>query len=247
VPLLERVIKKLEPQVAEAVRYFWTTRESQGERQGGGTKTRDMGNRTAVTGGAHCLAFARIVRDLVIECGITHPDIHIGKWTELPGYFRATKDWDVVVVSKGRLVAVVECKSQVGPSFGNNFNNRTEEALGNALDLWTAFREGAFKPSERPWLGYFMLLEDAPGSRSPVRTTSQHFKVFPEFQNASYAKRYELLCTRLVTERHYDAAWLMLSSRDKAPRAAYTEPSAELGFHVFAKSLAARAIAFATP
>ena len=116
----------------------------------------------------------------------------------------------------------------------------------NALDLWTAFREGAFKPSERPWLGYFILLEDAPGSRSPVRTTSQHFKVFPEFQNASYAKRYELLCTRLVTERHYDAAWLMLSSRDKGPRGAYTEPSAELGFHVFAKSLAARAIAFAT-
>jgi len=52
-------------------------------------------------------------------------------------------------------VAAIEFKSQVG-SFGNNYNNRTEEAIGSASDIWGAYREGAFKPSARPWLGYLM-------------------------------------------------------------------------------------------
>lgn len=42
------------------------------------------------------------------------------------------------------MIAAVELKSQVGPSFGNNCNNRTEEAIGTAHDFWTAYREGAF-------------------------------------------------------------------------------------------------------
>ena len=47
----------------------------------------------------------------------------------------------------------VEFKSQVGPSFGNNFNNRTEEAIGNAEDIWTAYREGRFGRHRAPLLG----------------------------------------------------------------------------------------------
>jgi len=33
------------------------------------------------------------------------------------------------------LVAAIEAKSQVGPSFGNNFNNRTEEATVNRCQI----------------------------------------------------------------------------------------------------------------
>jgi len=36
----------------------------------------------------------------------------------------------------------------------NNFNNRVEEALGSATAIWTAYREGTFKPSQRPWIGW---------------------------------------------------------------------------------------------
>ena len=89
--------------------------------------------------------------------------------TTLPGYFRPEKDWDVVVIVEGRLIASVEFKSHIGPSFGNNFNNRVEEALGNATDLNTAYREGAFHPSTKPWLGYMMLLEEHDKSTSAVR------------------------------------------------------------------------------
>lgn len=59
------------------------------------------------------------------------------------------------------MIAAVEFKSQVGPSFGNNFNNRSEEAIGSAHDIWTAFREGAFGAQSRPFIGWLILVEDA--------------------------------------------------------------------------------------
>lgn len=149
------------------------------------------------------------------------------------------------MVADGELVASMEFKSQVGPSFGNNCNNRVEEALGNATDLWTAYREGAFSPSSRPWLGYFMLLEEAPGSTSPVKTPAPHFKVLPEFLDASYARRYELLCLKLVRERLYDAACLILTDRRAGPRGHYKEPNPEINFRTLTASLTARAMAFA--
>lgn len=70
------------------------------------------------------------------------------------------------MVDDEKLILAIEPESHVGPSFGNNFNNRTEEAMGSALDIWTAFREGVFGNS-LPWLGYLMLLEDCGGSSSP--------------------------------------------------------------------------------
>ena len=126
-----------------------------------------------------------------------------------------------------------------------DFNNRTEESLGNATDLWAAYREGAFQPSQRPWLGYFMLLEDAPGSCAPVGVRESHFKVFDEFRDSSYARRYEILLTKLLRERLYDGACLLLSSRRDGSRGLYVEPNEEIGFRAFASSLLARAIAFA--
>jgi hypothetical protein len=78
------------------------------------------------------------------------------------------------------MIAAIEAKSQVGPFGGNNFNNRTEEAMGTALDLWTAFRGGAFNGGRQPFLGYFFMLEDCEASNRPVRVKESHFKVFPE-------------------------------------------------------------------
>ncbi len=39
-----------------------------------------------------------------------------------------------------------------------------------------------------------------------LKRKEPHFKVFPEFKNASYANRYEILLTKLVRERLYDSA-----------------------------------------
>jgi hypothetical protein len=147
-------------------------------------------------------------------------------------------------VSDGKLLAGIEFKSQVG-SFGNNYNNRTEEAIGSATDIWAAYREGAFRPSSRPWLGYLMLLEDAPGSVTAVRAREPHFKVFPEFKDASYAKRYEVRLTKLVRERLYDAACFLMSNAIDGVEGLYREPAEELNFQNFIASLLAKAIAIA--
>ena len=130
--------------------------------------------------------------------------------TTLPGYFRPTKQWDFVVVSNSQLVAAIELKSQVG-SYGNNFNNRSEESIGSAHDFWTAYREGAFGKGPQPFLGWLMLVGDAPKVHKPVKTAEPHFAVDPVFDGASYAQRYHLLCRRLIEEKLYTAACLLLS------------------------------------
>ncbi|MEW6200155.1 MAG: PaeR7I family type II restriction endonuclease [Planctomycetota bacterium] len=226
-----------------AVREFWQTRQSQSERQGSTTGTRDTGARAAVTGGAQMNGFVQLVRALLSEVGVADTSISVRRGVELPGWFRAEKAWDLLVVIDKRLIATVEFKSQVGPSFGNNFNNRTEEALGSATDLLAAYREGAFAPAARPWLGYLMLLEESAGSTRPVRIAEPHFEVFPEFRGTSYAKRYEILLTKLVRERLYDAACLLLTDRDGGPRGQYREPIEELAFVRFVESLLARVMA----
>lgn len=222
---------------SDAVRQFWATRDRQaGEQRGRGRS--DQGRRGAVTGGQQMNGFVDKISELVVASGVREDDIYTTRRNDLPGFFRATKGWDFLVIADGRLLAAVELKSQVGPSFGNNFNNRAEEALGCAVDLWAAFREGAFPMSPKPWLGYLFVLEDCERSRSPVGVSEPHFRVFDEFRDASYAKRYELLCRKLVLERRYDAACLIMSERRKAQsRDNYSEPANDLSATQFLSQL----------
>ncbi len=241
---MARTQDHLAQEIRRAVRHFWRTRERQARAQGRKTGERDRGARSAVTGGAHLDGFADLVRKLIVEAGVSDTAIHRRRRVELPGYYRAEKQWDPVVVVNGRLLATVEFKAQVGPLFGNNYNNRTGEALGNATDFWAAFREGAFRGLPRPWLGYLMLLEEARGSTRPITVAEPHFPVFDEFRNASYARRYEILLTKMVRERLYDAASLILSPSVAGRNGAFSEPCPELSFANFAESLVARAIAY---
>lgn len=233
----------LREQVAEAVATFWRIRASQSARQGG-AGAKDKGARSAVTGGAQMNGFVQLVQTVLLESGLTSSAVFSARRkVELPGWFRAEKAWDVVVVYESRLLAVMELKSHIGPSFGNNFNNRTEEALGSATDLLAAYREGAYAPGVRPWVGYLMLLEDCLGSTRPVNPVEPHFAVFPEFRDASYTRRYELLLAKLVRERFYDAACLLTTHADSGPRGEFREPNAELAFARFAESLIGRVVA----
>jgi Restriction endonuclease XhoI len=232
---------ELDKKLRKAIRHFWSTRETQAQKQGLASGSRDAGARTAVTGGRQMDGFISLVRDYLSENGLPKAHVFCDSKLELPGWFRPEKKWDLLIVAEGQLLAGIEFKSQVG-SFGNNYNNRTEEAIGSATDLWAAYREGAFKPSSRPWLGYLMLLEEAAGSMRPVSAREPHFKVFPEFEDASYAKRYEVLLTKLVREGLYDSACLLLSNAKNGTKGEYKEPATELVFDNFMASLWARAI-----
>ena len=240
---MTRIMDTLEQQIAEAVAHYWLTRKAQTQRQ----KKRgisDAGLRSAVTGGAQMDGFINLFTNLIVDAGIDNRFLFRKKSLELPGFFRPTKEWDLLVVKNGHLVVVIEAKSQVGPSFGNNFNNRTEEAMGSALDLWTAFREGAFNGGVQPFLGYFFMLEDSGASNRPVRMKEPHFRVFPEFVGASYMKRYELFCRKLVLERHYTSASFITSDRETGLKGTYREPANDLSFSIFAKSLVSHVGAF---
>jgi hypothetical protein len=231
------VLNDVEARASAAIVHYWTTLEAQGQRQAAGEA--DRGRRAAVTGGKQMRGFCELVYKLLAENGFPEVNIYHKDKLELPGYFRPTKNWDMLVVHEGCLLAALEFKSQRGPSFGNNFNNRTEEAIGTAQDLWTAYREQAFgKDKPRPWLGWLMLVEDCPRSQTPVEVQEPHYLVFPEFKKASYAKRYELLLRRLVLERLYDAASLILATEEGARMGTYKEPASDLGIKKFLSGLA---------
>jgi hypothetical protein len=114
-----------ERKAREATMAFWGNREKARQKQIETGKA-DQGERAGVTAGKNMDGFVALVIDLVKVSGLGHAAIHRDRAVvTLPGYFRPTKLWDLLVINEGRLIAAIELKSQVGPSFGNNFNNRT--------------------------------------------------------------------------------------------------------------------------
>lgn len=205
-------VEKYKKLLESAIKLFWDTRNSQTNAQSE-KEIKDTGNRSAVTGGKQLDGLLKLLYVVATDVGIPSDCIFI-KGNQLPGYFRPTKDWDMLIITPAKkLVAVIELKSQVG-SFGNNFNNRTEEALGSATDLWTAFREKAFPNQAAPWLGYLMVVERSAKSTSPVRIAEPYYKVFEEFRNTSYLERYKLFCQKLMLERLYTQSCLIWVTND---------------------------------
>jgi hypothetical protein len=237
------ILNDLQACIEGAVAHYWTTRKRQQDKQVKDGKA-DQGLRSAVTGGAQLDGFIQLFADLARSAGLPDTDIHYKKRLELPGFFRPTKEWDLLIIHEQTLLAAIEAKSQVGPSFGNNFNNRTEEAMGSALDLWTAYREGAFHRGPQPFLGYFFMLEDCPTSQRSVKVKEPHYKVFPEFVGASYMKRYELFCRKLVLERHYTSAAFITSNRETGLQGRYDTPATDISIDQFARTLIASVSSF---
>ena len=227
-----------EQKAREAVKAFWGNREAAKQKQIESGKA-DQGERAGVTAGKNMNGFLALVLDIIKANGLAHAEIHQNRaMLTLPGYFRPTKLWDLLVIYKGELIAAIELKSQVGPSFSNNFNNRTEEAIGTAHDLWTAYREEGFGKQPRPFVGWLMMVEDAPGSRKAVKDKSPHFPIFDEFKGASYLKRYDLLCQKLVQEQLYTTAALITSPRNADTTGEFSEMSSMTNLRTFVAALA---------
>lgn len=232
-----------------AVSVFWRSRAT--------GSTAQAGSRGKVLDGKNMDGFVEVTRAVATHCGLPPESVFAKgrKFVTLPGYYRPHKNWDVLVIREGRLLGVLEFKSQVG-SFGNNFNNRAEEAIGNATDLWVANSEGAFAPERHlvyegppppdprpPFLGYLMLLEDCEGSTRPIAAESAQYPIFPEFSGASYAQRYRILCERLVERGLYDAAALTMSPRASGPDSSWSALSPATGIRNLYAELAGRLLA----
>ena len=227
-----------ERKAREATMAFWGNREKARQKQIEAGKA-DQGERAGVTAGKNMDGFLSLFIDIIKANGPPAAQVHLQRSVlTLPGFFRPSKLWDVLVMNGNHLIAAIELKSQVGPSFSNNFNNRSEEAIGTAHDLWTAYREGAFGNQPRPFVGWLMMVEDAPESRRPVTDRSPHFPVFPEFQGASYLGRYDILCQRLAKEQLYGAAALLASPRSASATGEYSELSELTSLKTFVTALA---------
>jgi hypothetical protein len=83
-----------------------------------------------------------------------------------------------------------------------------------------------------------MLLEDCPESSAPVKGNSPHFPMFPEFKDASYAQRYNVLCRKLMQEQLYTVACLLTSPRSAVKSGRFKELSDMTGLRTFVSELA---------
>ena len=88
----------------EAVRAFWAARSQAAERQAEAGRS-DAGMRGAVTAGRHLSALEAIIVNEFVTAGFPSKAVRQRTGIELPGYYRPTKKWDVVVVADNCLVA----------------------------------------------------------------------------------------------------------------------------------------------
>ncbi|WP_263065256.1 PaeR7I family type II restriction endonuclease [Dickeya dadantii] len=222
----------------EAIKVFWGNRQTARHRQIESGRA-DQGERSGVTAGNNMDGFLALVQDIISANGLPHAQVYVNKgMLALPGYFRPTKLWDILVMHNSQLIVAIELKSHIGPSFGNNFNNRTEEALGTAFDLWTAYRNGALGAQPAPFVGWLMLIEDAPESSRSVQDRSPHFAIDVQFQGASYKRRYDILCQRMMQENLYSYASVISSPRSGITTGDYSELSCATGLRSFFSRLA---------
>jgi hypothetical protein len=221
----------------DAVAAYWGAKDSQREM----SAIKDAigaGTAGAVRGGKHFDAIAALLAKFFLDAGYPPQDIRISKkqGLELPGYYRPQKQWDVVVVHGKTLVAAFELKALGGPSFSNNYNNRVEEALGSAVDLRRAALAKLF-PGEKPWLGYFFIMEDHPKSRAPVKTATGALPADEVWDGRSYQDRFALFCERLEAEGLYNSVcYITSSASDPKP----TEPVDSLDWRHFSAAINAR-------
>lgn len=222
---------ELDLRVREAIRQMWGVRAAQAAKQFASGK-RDAGSRGTATGGRHLDAFSGLLAELAQAAGFQPTEIRFRSGVEVPGFYRPTKQWDLVVIRDDRLCAAVELKSMAG-SYGKNLNNRSEEALGSATDVWAAFKQGTLGVHQ-PWLGYLFVIREEAASESAVKIPRTPLPTDPVFERTSYIQRYGILCERMVLERLYSAAAYLAAPLGTDGQ--YAQPRAGLEFFSFAKS-----------
>ncbi len=225
--------------VQVAVASYWDVRESQARRSADSGAV-NTGLRSEVTGGRHLDALELLLIDVLADAGIPAGLMEV-KRRPIPGYFRRDKSWDVVVTVEGRVLVIIELKSIVGNNPGQNFNNRTDEALGQALDVWTAVERGIIDSPLRPWLGYFMLIEDNEAWNRVSLPRRAVWPSDPAFEDTSAIDRAGVFFDRMVRERLLDAACVVLANRRSGD--VRFERDA-LGFQAFAAALWGRCLQF---
>lgn len=208
--------------VDRALYAYWTARDDAAAAQVAKGVV-EPGGRAGVTAGAHLDYVAELLATACIAAGAPVDQVYFSapktsplrrdgsaKGFTLPGYYRPTKKWDLVVWNSGVPIVVVELKSQNGPSYGNNANNRAEEAVGNAVDFERARYSGLIPGN--PWVGYVYVIEDDVLSSRSGKAEPMFVQPDADFATWSYAERVVELSHRLVGDGLYHGAWPIATS-----------------------------------
>jgi hypothetical protein len=175
----------------------------------------------------HMQSISAFVRQMFVDAGLDESDVYTD--SIVPGYYRRSKNWDVVAMHRGQLVAVAELKSQAS-SPGNNANNRIEEAIGSAYDA-KAVQDltGAFGDLG-VWAAWCMTFnrdaEDGdPIELTPFQTARLRFPITDSaFVPMTYASQYASAIQRLIAQNVYQAGWMVTTWVNPDGTVDYDEP-----------------------
>ncbi|MBB2896690.1 PaeR7I family type II restriction endonuclease [Pseudomonas sp. AS2.8] len=231
--------------VEKAVQSFWRTRHASGVRSG---KTLDE--------------FVSLLTWVVHSNGLPNARIVHGSNARVPGYFRPTKSWDLLIMNGEILVAAIELKS-IADSFGKNSNNRVEEALGSGVDLKEAFAEDVFEGLNSAFSGYILVVEECSKTTRSVKIQMKSFRAmtdfmerpeerdtkykrnskgeFPSIDGVSYLKRFDLMCKHLMKKKLYSSACVISAHREPGEGVIYSDISPETSIMFFLAALAGHA------
>lgn len=227
----------------EAIDFWWNSKKTNHKR----IQKSQGGSRNENLRGDTMDGFRDAIVKALIDLGVRKSDLFFGnsfsaRASNLPAYFRATKNWDIIVCKNARidragefemeapsLIAAIEFKSQTG-STGNNQNNRIEESIGNAVDFWAAYEHGTLGPLlPRPWLGYLFVGRYPEGAEEQsVQINHPLIQVDKSFQKEnpastgssfrvsgiSYAERYKVFLERMIGKKLYDGASFLTTDED---------------------------------
>ena len=159
------------------------------------------GNRGIMIGGGAMDGFASAARTVALSAGVPESDIIISRSAQdkratLPGFFRPSKNFDFVIIHDQIPVVALEFKS-INSSFGNNMNNRADEAIGQGTDLNAMYDSNGI-PEGEFFSGYILCMADNEGSNTATREiTLPLISLNVEMNGLSYQGRGDAMCLRL--------------------------------------------------
>lgn len=230
----------MEEVMRQALLRSYDLRRQAGEDQVKRGKT-DTGNRSQTTSGKHMDGIEDVIADDLVRLGVRSDSIFMKSKDSIPGWFRATKKWDVLAFDGEQLMTAIELKS-ISSSYGKNLNNRVEEAVGSAVDADFAMRNKLLNRITPPLFAYAMVIKkDAESSSRCKDPAPDHFRVDPVFNDSSYIDRFRILCERLRRDRIYGAVWFVVVDPDNEE---VCEPVPELSYEAFLAEIGGRVKAF---
>lgn len=183
--------------IREAIKDFWDKRDE----------------KSGTQAAAHDKAILELIVKDLIKQGWKEKDIFIPRTAQdknglVPGYYRAAKSWDIICRTNGKPKICIEFKSQVG-SYGNNENNRYEEAMGSAIDLRAKY-------GEEIALGFIYVIchED----KSTSITKDRIDDIDEAFKTSSHIERRQVfaerICTRINGVKLYDSSAILMVKKN---------------------------------